>query len=370
MPTANSIPMSSMVAGSSPPNSDNDDNENYDNNRRDGVQEEQHSDMQHIVQGTPHSLGLTAFREQEQDQHYGTDSEADDYDGGPHSNDDDYNVDDDEDEVDTVYVADLLRQSGIDWMQYPEYATHQMLVTSIASFTSSATTATVVESEARRLYFRVMAQFLIPASAVFRDFLLAEEDGVEEDEHDEEDGQEAYYRSRLGCLRYESHDDTEFLEMPVQSTPAPPSLPHDRIQPLAPFLPRPANDQENPDTIEPLPRIHLTLRHPEHFPGLLQVMYDMDLQSWEETHFRPETIAAITETVSRLECSTALTLHCLEYYRKIKSILTVDEFSGEGGGGGALEDEEGKGEGREMEELKRLYKAAVENGMLLPDPDL
>ncbi|KAG0370265.1 hypothetical protein BGX24_002073 [Mortierella sp. AD032] len=320
------------------------------------------------------------FRGQGQDYLHGTDSKNDDEYIQENEEDeededvweDDEYVDDDDDgwgdgdesEPDPVYVADLLRQSGIDWMQYPEYATHRLVVTS--------TTTTGEEEEEARQYYRVMAQFLVPASAVFRDFLhgmtlSSDDDGDEE--------RQEFHKARLACLQDGPLDPTlgnndAFLN---PSNPPAPELTHSLLEPLTPYIHRRYAPYEPNNPHQPLqqadanplahqPWIHLTLPHPSHFPGLLQAIYTMDLRQWEEICFRPETIAAITAMVSRLECSSVLTVCCLEYYRKIKAILGgVEEFE---------ELQSGAGHGGEVEELKRLYKAAVESGMLPPDHDL
>jgi len=85
-------------------------------------------------------------------------------------------------------------------------------------------------------------------------------------------------------------------------------------------------------------------------------MYTMDLDTWEETCFRPETIVGIIETVRRLECCSRLMVRCLEYFRKVEDILGVEEF----------EDELEEG----LLEVRRLLRAAVEGGMLPAYPDL
>jgi hypothetical protein len=326
------------------------------------------------------------------------------------NDDDDDDVDDDYDEgePDPVYVADLFRQSGIDWLQYPEYATHRLVVTSTNTTTTTVEgtvigTGTGAEADDEgegevpaRQYYRVMAQFLIPASAIFRDFLLGEDltddsdaDEKEEEEEEEEEEKE-FRRERLSCLQEEPFadaslaDDTQFLN-PANApyaSPPPPKIDHSLLEPLEPYIyqryapctplittttaitpvtgPGPA-EEEDPYSHQPW--IHLSLPHPEHFLGLLHVMYDLDLHTWEETCFRPETIIGIIETVRRLECSSVLMVKCLEYFRKVKDILSVEEFEEIGEG-------EGGGRGGGMEEVRRLYRAAVEGGMLPPDPDL
>ncbi|KAF9910725.1 hypothetical protein EC991_005710 [Linnemannia zychae] len=375
--------MSSMIghdSRASSPSSDSEIDTNINNDDADHQRDDIPNQSTSAVSITPAQPFVGDHHSREQDQSYihaaaaeeehilqeAVVSEDDEYvsegeDGwGDGENDDDEH---DELEPDPVYVADVLRKSGIDWMQHPKYATHRLVVTSTTS----------EEQENERQYYLIMDHFLIPESAVFRDFLqgVAPPTSDNEDSNDDDEGREEFQRVRLACLQDGPLDsslenNTTFLNTPSYA----PDLEYSVLQPLMPYINRSHASHESStpnqlttpatmrDALSQKPWIHLSLPYPQRFPGLLQAIYTMDLTTWEETYFRPETIAEITATVSRLECSSTLTLCCLEYYRKIKAIISVEEFEQ------MYQDESG------MEELTRLYRAAVEGGMLPPDPDL
>ncbi|KAF9132237.1 hypothetical protein BGX30_012726 [Mortierella sp. GBA39] len=368
MPATDSIPLSSEVARSGtppPPPTVDVDNDTDNNNNQDDDHEQEDAD--YIQTTTSTATQQDDHRYQKQDQSR-LDSEADDDKVGEEDDDEDegdtdWGDDSFGEEPDPVYVADLLRQSGIDWMQYPNYATHRIVVT-------STTEATGAEGQAPgRQYYRVMAQFLIPGSAVFRDFLLGEDsntatNGEEEEEEEEE---KVFRKERLTCIQDGPFTDSDpsladntYFQDPTNV----PDIARGLLEPLepyiyqryAPYTPATTSFDADTDLYAHHPWIHLSLFHPEHFPGLLQVMYTMDLDTWEETCFRPETIVGIIETVRRLECYSGLMVRCLEYFRRVEDILGVEEFEEEREGG--------------LEEVRRLVRAAVEGGMLPPDPDL
>ncbi|KAF9550556.1 hypothetical protein EC957_000230 [Mortierella hygrophila] len=369
MPATDSIPLSSEVARSGtpppPPTVDVDNNTDNNNQGDDHGQE----DADYIQTTTSTATQQDDLQYQEQDRSR-LDAEADDDKVGE---EDDYEDegdtdwdDDDEDgyfgeEPDPVYVADLLRQSGIDWMQYPNYATHRLVVT-------STTEATGAEGQVPgRQYYRVMAQFLIPGSAVFRDFLLGEDPNTATNDDEEEAEEEKVFRKeRLTCLQDGPFTDSDpsladntYFQDPTNA----PDIVHSLLEPLepyinqryAPYTPTTSSDADT-DPHAHQPWIHLSLFHPEHFPGLLQVMYTMDLDTWEETCFRPETIVGIIETVRTLECFSELMVRCLQYFRRVEDIRGVEEFEEEREGG--------------LGEVRRLVRAAVEGGMLPRDLDL
>ncbi|KAG0292267.1 hypothetical protein BGZ96_004390 [Linnemannia gamsii] len=405
--------MSSVVArsGSPPPplaenaDSDADYNNNNNNNNQDDIHgQEETDDVQTTTTplSTPYHLSGDHYHDREQDQERSDSDdefvEEDEYKGeGDVEWDDDDNVDDefddyDQDEPDPVYVADLLRQSGIDWLQFLEHATHRLVVTSTTAEGTDTGIGTGTKAGAKeegkvpdRQYYKVMAQFLIPASAVFRDFLLGEDPiTTTTDDSDADEGEQEFRRERLSCLQDGPFTDTSLADNNQFLNPAntpPPEIEPSLLEPLEPYIYQryapytpftltnipPVRDTTKEDPYAHQLWIHLSLPHPEHFPGLLRAMYDLDLQTWEETCFRPETIVGIIQTVRRLECSSGLMVRCLEYFRKVKDILSVEEFEeigGSGGGGG------GGGGGEGMEAAWRLYRAAVEGGMLPPDPDL
>lgn len=388
MPATDSIPMSSEVARSGTPplltTVDVDDySDNINNLEEDHGQED--TGYTQITTSTATQQDDHRYREQDQSR---LDSEADgnkvgdevgeedDYENEDDPNwGDDGDDDDDDDyfgeEPDPVYVADQLRQSGIDWMQCPDYATHRLVVSSTAE-------ATRAEGQVPgRQYYQVMAQFLIPGSAVFRDFLLGEDpstatndDDDDEEEEEEDEEEQVFRKERLACLQdgpFTDDSDSSLADNTYFQDPTnAPDIAHSLLEPLepyiyqryAPYTPTITSSSEvDTDPYAHQPWIHLSLLHPEHFPGLLQVMYTMDLDTWEETCFRPETIVGIIETVRRLECCSRLMVRCLEYFRRVEDILGVEEFDEEEREGG-------------LEEVRRLMRAAVEGGMLPPDPDL
>ncbi|KAF8942391.1 hypothetical protein BGZ47_006528 [Haplosporangium gracile] len=372
--------MSSVIArsGSPPPprTVDEDNNDNYNHDADHGQEETDNIQPTTSTAATATQQGSHHYREQDQG---GLGSEADEdevVDEGDYENEDDVDWGDDaddddvyEEEPDPVYVADLLRESRIDWMQYPEYATHRLVVTSTEETTGAA------GQVPGRQYYRVMAQFLVPGSAVFRDFLLGEDPNIatnDEDEEEDEEEQE-FRRKRLACLHDEPFTDSTLANNTRFQDPSnAPVNAHSLLEPLEPYIDQryapytPLNlSQENTDITDTdpcahQPWIHLSLDHPEHFPGLLQAMYTMDLRTWEETCFRPEMIVGIIETVRRLECCSGLMVKCLEYFRRVEGILGAEEFDKQS-------DEEGK---RGLEEVGRLLRAAVDGGMLPPDPEL
>ena len=341
MPATDSIPLSSEVARSgTPPPPPTVDVDNYtDNNNQDDDHRQEDTDYIQITTST--ATQRDDHRYQEQDEV----GEEDDYEN---EGDPDWGDDDDDDyfgeEPDPVYVADLLRQSGIDWMQYPNYATHRLVVTSTAEATGAA------EGQVPgRQYYRVMAQFLIPGSAVFRDFLLGEDpstatnDDNEEEEEDEDEEEQVFRKERLSCLQDGPFTDSDpsladntYFQDPTNAL----DIAHSLLEPLEPYIyqryasytPITSSSDADTDPYAHQPWIHLFLLHPEHFPGLLQVMYTMDLDIWEETCFRPETIVGIIETVRRLECCSGLMVRCLEYFRRVEDIRGVEEFEEEHGG--------------------------------------
>ncbi|KAK3804918.1 MAG: hypothetical protein J3Q66DRAFT_393588 [Benniella sp.] len=265
------------------------------------------------------------------------DEENDDHDD--HDNHDDN--DDNDDNVDLAYQAALLRIWGLNWMEHPEYASHRLVVLP----EPGSSNATSVDGE--RQYF-VMAQFVISASAIFRDVIMNQDVAPEEQEYEggdnsdsDNDNDESHQRRRLSCLRLVPTTDAagmSFLPLPWPPRPLPAGV----VLPLT---------VHNPDGAERLPLLRLYLHYPDHFPGLLKAMYDHDLDHWEETCFRPETIGPIAHMVDRLECSLALTRRCLEYYRKIMAEMTEEQLEHES-----------------MEALRALYWRAVEAGFLPADP--
>ncbi|KAF9154019.1 hypothetical protein BG015_002105 [Linnemannia schmuckeri] len=382
MPVADTIPMSSEVARSGSPPAprivDTDNQNNNDNN--DDVADRGQEEMDSIQTTTLTAATVTAAATQQGNHHYREqdqgrlNSEADDdeiVEEDEHENEDDVDWGDDEDddvyeeEPDPVYVADLLRQSRIDWMQYPEYATHRLVVTSTAETTGA-------EGQVPgRQYYQVMAQFLIPGSAVFRDFLLGEDSSTATSNEDEEEEQK-FRRERLACLHDGPFTDSTLANNTQLQDPSnAPNIAHSVLEALEPYIDQrsapytPFNlSQETTDNTETdpyahQPWIHLSLDHPEHFPGLLQAVYTMDLEIWEETCFRPETIVGIIETVRRLECCSGLMVKCLEYFRKVEDILGVEGF----------EKQDGREGERGLEEVRRLLRAAVDGGMLPLDPE-
>ncbi|KAG0091481.1 hypothetical protein BGZ92_000616 [Podila epicladia] len=240
--------------------------------------------------------------------------------------------DEDDDEPDPVYVAHILRRMGASWATSAQYATHRLIVSTENSAVSY------------HLEFPGISQFLIPASAVFRDFLAINHDpghttGISEHLPEEQ-------RQRLSCLRYTSFPAV-IHGHPAQPLPIWPSPEHrqgvfhepQKVPSLAP-----SSGKEKP---MPVPVLELAIPYPEHFQPLLRVMYDLEIDPWAAT-FTPATIGPITANVARLECSTDITLRCLEYYRQIRSSQANCTLSVQG----------------DREDLERLYQLAAMNGLL------
>ena len=263
------------------------------------------------------------------------------------SRDEENDDDDHDDNVDLAYQAALLRNWGLNWMEHPEYASHRLVVL------PEPGSSNVTSVGGKQQYF-LMAQFVISASAIFRDVIMNQDVAPEEqeceggdngngddsdsDNDNDNDNDESCQRRRLGCLRFVPTTDAarmSFLPLPWPPRP----LPADVVLPLP---------VHNPDGAERLPLLRLYLHYPDHFSGLLKAMYDHDLDHWEETCFRPETIGPIVHMVDRLECSLALTRRCLEYYRKIMAEMTEEQLEHES-----------------MEALRALYRRALEAGLLM-----
>ncbi|KAF9405662.1 hypothetical protein BGZ94_003425 [Podila epigama] len=185
----------------------------------------------------------------------------------------------------------------------------------------------------------VVAQFLIPASAVFRDVLTM---GPEQDSSTsssfsssssspEKISHHLLNQQRLVCLR--------FISVPSQN---------DSLLPNSTTL---LNKHQQHGNLHQLPILELDLPFPEHILPLLQVMYDLNLDQWTAT-FTPETVGPIAANVSHLECSTNITLRCLEYYHQLKlrsrgdvaRLLTHDPS--------------------QWQDLEELYQRAASSGLL------
>ncbi|KAG0206762.1 hypothetical protein BGX28_001835 [Mortierella sp. GBA30] len=259
-----------------------------------------------------------------------------------------------EDTPDPLYIADMLRQLDVDWIHRPECATHQLIVVKDPPSTVTPSTRAFPDIDPEEIspsspppqHYLVMAQFLIAASAVFRDTLKGQCSATDLEEHDRQS------RGRLSCIQILSKAEASSIEFfRDEETPS-----SDRSIPSASTLPSSLLFQDSPldknTNDASMPILRLSLPFPEHFPALLRVMYDHDLDHWERTTFKPETIAAITQNVRRLECLTKLTLRCLEYYRSIRQTLEQ------------MQQEEHVIDEETLEDLKELYRRAIENGML------
>ncbi|KAF9180859.1 hypothetical protein BGZ51_005824 [Haplosporangium sp. Z 767] len=279
-------------------------------------------------------------------------------DGDEHSNKDererdsgeDYDEEDD-DVPDPMYIADMLRQLDIDWLQHPEYATHRLIVEKdhISTVANAMLNRPRQQQDSRpgpAQFYHVMAQFLIPASSIFHDFLSDQFKMSDDDDDERANDQEDENACRLSCIEWISDNESSIIDFPDPPPSSSTAHEHPSNDILAALVP-------TTDSCIPTSRsiIRLRLPNPEHFPGLLQVMYDLDLDHWEATCFSPETIGPITQNIHRLECSSELTLRCLDYYQRIKG------------------DEDGEEtDCQSMQELRELYNRAVENGLLPLDP--
>ncbi|KAF9273746.1 hypothetical protein BGZ68_001244 [Mortierella alpina] len=267
--------------------------------------------------------------------------------------DEDYEEHEDDEECeedsvpDPLYVADMLRQLGVDWIHHPEYATHRIIVVKDPAVVTTCSTQTNTESTQ---CYRVMTQFLSLASAVFRDAFMALDTGAWSGEPCRQGQGQGQGHDRLACIQTLSEREAstfKFPKLPLERRPLPTGLT------LPPLIQ--AYDDLNSDH-NLLPVLKICLPHPEHFPALLQVMYDLDLDRWERMSFTPSTIAAITHNVRRLECSTDITLRCLEYYQRIR--LDMPEQHA------ATTSKDDDDVDASMRELEELYRLAVESGLL------
>ncbi|KAI9238348.1 MAG: hypothetical protein BYD32DRAFT_413926 [Podila humilis] len=256
-----------------------------------------------------------------------TDTWRNDPDDADHN---DYEDSDEDEELDPVYVAHFLRQMGASWATSSQYATHRLIVS---------------EENGMGYHFEYpgIAQFLIPASAVFRDFLTVDQEHIRgSHEHLPEE-----QRRRLSCLRY-------------AGLPATPHG-HPSTHPLPTWPPHHQGNLHKPQQVPNVgpstemlsfPVLELMIPYPEHFQPLLQAMYDLDLDTWAAS-FTPATIGPITANVSRLECSTDITLRCLEYYRQIRPQASDTIHRTVQG---------------DREDLERLYQLAARGGLLSQNP--
>ncbi|KAF9573981.1 hypothetical protein EC968_007667 [Mortierella alpina] len=267
----------------------------------------------------------SAFNDTDSDEYYEEDKDAEE--------------DEEDNAPDPLYVADLLRQLGVNWIHHPEYATHRLIIIKDPAIATNVSTQASTESAQ---CYRVMAQFLSPASAVFRDVLMAPRQCQGQDE------------DRLACVQVLSEREAsafKFPELPLVRRPLPPGL---TLPPLIQVNDDPLKKSYN-DALLPVLKVHLP--HPEHFPALLEVMYDLDLDRWERLCFKPWTIAAIAHNVRRLECATDITLRCLEYYHRIKTDIPKRDQH-------ATTSVENNDVEASMRELEELYRLAVDNGLL------
>ncbi|KAG0336052.1 hypothetical protein BG000_006976 [Podila horticola] len=237
----------------------------------------------------------------------------------------------DDDEPDPVYMAHILRQMGASWATSVQYATHRLIISKDNN------------ALGHNYEFPGIAQFLIPASAIFRDFLAIDHEDI---------GRYAHLlgeqSDRLSCLQYRSIRATQSGDpashpLPVWRNPHHPGVFHEPQK-----VPSIGSSSDEAPLL--LPVLELTIPYPEHFQPLLHAMYDLEIDPWAAT-FTPATIGPITANVARLECSTNITLRCLKYYQQIRSSQVSDTMHSTGAYG-------------EREDLERLYQLATMNGLL------
>ncbi|KAF9389891.1 hypothetical protein CPB97_010404 [Podila verticillata] len=238
---------------------------------------------------------------------------------------------DEDEELDPVYVAHFLRQVGASWATSSQYATHRLIVSE-------------ENGMGYHLEYPGIALFLIPASAVFRDFLTIDQEHIRgSHEHLPEE-----QRRRLSCLRYAGLPATPHGHPSAHPLPTWPNTHHQGDLHKPQQVPNVGPSTE----MLSLPVLELTIPYPEHFQPLLQAMYDLDLDTWAAS-FTPATIGPITANVSRLECSTDITLRCLEYYRQIRPQASDTIHRAVQG---------------DREDLERLYQLAARGGLLSQNP--
>ncbi|KAF9896932.1 hypothetical protein BX616_006479 [Lobosporangium transversale] len=319
---------------------------------------------------------------------------------------------------DPIYVADILRQCNIDWLQYPEYASHRLIVVKdmqrednhselqqhrISTFQQGQRQSegecnhnhqqqltTELQSQLPQhqsndsdgfYYCYVMAQFLSSASAVFRDFFLVH--------REDSSNNEEINHNRLNCLRWIPESEACQIPFPLEQSPG---LSREQLrQPQPPSSPLASNvmgllnskaykgldgqqgesrnssnsnnngnnnsnnnereeEGEEDGNYRKTPLLELCLPYPNHFEGLLRVMYDMDLERWTQENFSSDTIGEVFENVCRLECSTYLTLHCLKYFGAIKTMMSREQLARSS-----------------MRQLQEIYKRALDSNLLTLD---
>lgn len=256
------------------------------------------------------------------------DTQRNDPDGADHN---DYEDCDEDEELDPVYVAHFLRHTGASWATSAQYATHRLIVSE-------------ENGTSYHLEYPGIALFLIPASAVFRDFLAIDLDHTGRSHEILPEEQ----RQRLSCLRYARFPATPHGHPSAHPLP---TWPNSQYQENF-HQPQQVPNVEPGTEMLSLPVLELAIPYPEHFQPLLQVMYDLDLDIWAAS-FTPATIGPITANVSRLECSTDITLRCLEYYRQIRP---------------QAGDTIHRTVQRDREDLERLYQLAAGAGLLSQNP--
>ncbi|KAF9939661.1 hypothetical protein BGZ65_009902 [Modicella reniformis] len=325
----------------------------------------------------------------EADQGHNDNDENDGNDGNDENDDNDDsdgndgNDGNDEDDDDLVYVTHVLRSQGVNWRECPQYASHRLIVLQYHDDAAAATSTPSPSPPPPPQYHLIMEQFVMPSSAVFRDVIRNHQhyheggdDGGDEEEEDSDDEEEedsddedtaaaVYQKRQLSCLRVFTASEAtaaaiSFPSVPPRSSrPLPEGvIPHSLLVHFSALKNNSNtddgtnnnnNDDDNDlsETLAQLPLLQLYLPYPDHFSGLLKVMYDHDFAHWENECFRPETIGPITEIVSLLVCSFELTACCLKYYRRIKDDLAEEQLQHES-----------------MEALKTLYKRACETPLL------
>lgn len=288
--------------------------------RTDSIQPLEH------IQGNGENSGSNNGSNEDNDQQQQYNGESTDHESGvDDDNGDQVNIGDEEDNEDDgdievaatlAFNVDMLRDLGVNWLEHPEYATHRLIVERQNSH--SRDTNPQQQQEHHHQYF-IIDRFLMSASFIFREVIMNEDLGQDEQDHnddndndnndngsDDDGGDEVVQQSNPpSCLRICSAEEAATIPFPPwPSSPRPLlALPEGRSIPS--WL-RVSSSSER------IPLLRLHLPYPEHFPALLRAMYDGDLDHWQETCFRPETIGPITQNVDALVCPF-LAFRCRNY---------------------------------------------------------
>ncbi|KAF9971988.1 hypothetical protein BGZ73_004952 [Actinomortierella ambigua] len=229
----------------------------------------------------------------------------------------------DEDEVDELYQADLLRQLEVDWLNQRAYASLRLRILGDDDDDDDSEEedgddeedddgGNDIPARNHRIY-HLMEQFLMAESYLFRDFFKVLKQGnnltVLEDDN------------RFACLRIDHVPEDLPVPQPLSASSSPTSIP----SPLPGVLPPPHAVHD-----DQLPLVTLFLPYPELFDDhILPLFYQLnhDTTSWARQTLTPSTLGKMFLNLSRLECRPDWILSCVRYFAEIRENRDRDPLS-------------------------------------------